>query len=685
MGDKVDKLPNKGLSTNDFTDLLLKKLNGIESGAQKNEEGTVIDNNYIHTDNNFTDAEKNKILQLQQENTELSNNMPWNTVQGKSLHITDSAKYSRNKLEISGDLEQETTKGVQLYDDTDYFLKTNDITIDNEHYITVTRDNTSGTTTAFAEFHTNISSLIKANTVYTYVVEIKKVTGNGILRINSTSNGKIESQFPASQDISLSSLTAGQVIKIKVTSISDFSNFKKSLRSNIRFGAGESGSITLRLSILEGDKTSQPFEYEPFTGGKAKPNTNYPSVPVVCTGVQKIRQLGKNFFNLNDKKTVDSLITVDEDDWISITYNNTGSTVKYVNYKTNASNKIKANTNYALFLEVKSVSGTGSVYIVSDGITDEKSQFSGNTNVDFSNLNNNKIYKYTITSRADLTAIEINTMLRSFVRFNAGQSGSITFRISVLEDTSVTTDNFVYEPYWEQIHTLDLKNTELCAIKNEDGNVVEKDRDVFRNNKWQWEKKIKKFILNGTEDWQAVEGSSATTSSTKGVFYVLNKENIQVTSHFKNNNLTSITNNVTAFNNLQDNSFNVRRGTVDRIYFRKSDITELTEFKAYLSNSNVTAYSILATPEYIDCTAEQSVVLDKLYNNFELNKGTNNITVESSNGVGINMELTYMQDNNLKDKKLEDRVTALENLLSTTTTSAMLLDNLETDLESEVN
>ena len=47
-----------------------------------------------------------------------------------------------------------------------------------------------------------------------------------------------------------------------------------------------------------------------------------------------------------------------------------------------------------------------------------------------------------------------------------------------------------------------------------------------------------------------------------------------------------------------------------------------------------------------------------------------------------------MQDNNLKkeqeNKALEDRITAIEALLSTTQTSALLLDNMQNDLESEV-
>lgn len=71
----------------------------------------------------------------------------------------------------------------------------------------------------------------------------------------------------------------------------------------------------------------------------------------------------------------------------------------------------------------------------------------------------------------------------------------------------------------------------------------------------------------------------------------------------------------------------------------------------YSNNIPVTVYFVSVNHLYIDCTAEQSAVLDKLYNNFELNKGTNNIIVESSNGVGVNLELDYMQDNNSKHDK----------------------------------
>lgn len=93
LGNKVDKVSGKGLSTNDFTNTLKNKLDGIAAGAQvnviegvnvngtavtptnkivnltiptkltdlTNDGNFVTDANYVHTDNNYTTADKNKL------------------------------------------------------------------------------------------------------------------------------------------------------------------------------------------------------------------------------------------------------------------------------------------------------------------------------------------------------------------------------------------------------------------------------------------------------------------------------------------------------------------------------------------------------------------------------------------------------------------------------------------------
>lgn len=90
--------------------------------------------------------------------------------------------------------------------------------------------------------------------------------------------------------------------------------------------------------------------------------------------------------------------------------------------------------------------------------------------------------------------------------------------------------------------------------------------------------------------------------------------------------------------------------------------------------------------EYIKlaCTEEQSAVLDKL-NNLDLFKNTNNIITTEDIAL---LKLKYVVDtktyvdNQIAD--MQNQLNTINELLSTTATSSILLDNLQTDLESEV-
>lgn len=678
--------------------LKLKYHDNVESNTDEVDAEEYFNKNYKKIDanakKNYEDLTKLK-EDLQKENTELANNMPWNTVRGKNLHIADSAKYSKNRLEISGDMEQETTKGLQLYNDTDYFFKTSDVTIDNKHYITVTMNNTSGTSTVYKEFHTNLSSLIKPSTEYTFVIEIKSVNGNGILRINSTSNGKIESQFPASLSYNLNNLTAGQIIKYKATSISDFADFKRFLRSNVLFNAGESGSITFRISVLEGDKTSQAFEYEHFTGGQAKPNTNYPSIPVVCTGVQKIIICKKNILNTQKNASIASLgITATTNEERIITINGTTNNTAYIKL-----NDILKVVNYnAILTESKKFLNKGKYVISFKYISGEKS-----TNGMTLNLRNEMSNPDIAISSGHLNTNSISIkseLINDFKMFMyiwiASGTTFNNYKFAVqIENVDTLEENATsYEPYNGTEHTLNLGPTELCAIENV------QDKCIIKNGKWCKQQNINKHKFAGS-DVDSVNFYSDNTN-TLAVNLLPNKVDCPAIKY--NNVISMYCDKFKFINNIEDTEHiyvtgnmpieNGYKGNI-RLYINKdrlsgynSSLTNVQKanlVKTWLQANPITVYYIASSPTYIDCTTEQSNVLDKLYNNLELQKGTNNIIVESSNGVGINMELTYIQDNNLKDKKLEERITVLENLLSTTQTSALLLDNLQSDLESEVN
>ena len=89
-------------------------------------------------------------------------------------------------------------------------------------------------------------------------------------------------------------------------------------------------------------------------------------------------------------------------------------------------------------------------------------------------------------------------------------------------------------------------------------------------------------------------------------------------------------------------------------------------------------------PTKLPCTEEQSAVLDKL-NNLDLFRPTVNIITTEDIAL---LKLKYVVDtktyvdNQIAD--MQNQLNTINELLSTTATSSILLDNLQTDLESEV-
>ena len=151
---------------------------------------------------------------------------------------------------------------------------------------------------------------------------------------------------------------------------------------------------------------------------------------------------GKNLYNYTDTTTVTSGVTADEDGWITINGDNQIAT--YYNYWTNGLN-LKENTDYAIVLEIKSVSGTGKILPVST--SSNNGQFDRNLTYNFDELQNGDLKINIMHTKADFSSLSNLFGLRTFASFASGQSGSITFRLSVLEDTSIIPEQFIYEPY----------------------------------------------------------------------------------------------------------------------------------------------------------------------------------------------------------------------------------------------
>lgn len=195
---------------------------------------------------------------------------------GEGLVTINNPGNSKIEIEISGNEKQATRDGKNFYNVRDYEGRNFNSTllkIDDEDKISLEDYTNSSDTTKWIDFNTNISSKIKASTVYYVVTEIFSVSGSGKLTVVST-NATAPGQFATSVSYNFSALAAGDVKIAQITSREDLSNCVSMLRSFLQFTAGQGGSISFRVSVLEKSVTAEDFKYEKY--GES-PSFYYPS------------------------------------------------------------------------------------------------------------------------------------------------------------------------------------------------------------------------------------------------------------------------------------------------------------------------------------------------------------------------------------------------------------------------
>ena len=161
---------------------------------------------------------------------------------------------------------------------------------------------------------------------------------------------------------------------------------------------------------------------------------------------------GANLYNYADTQSVStSGVTVDDEGWIKLTKNNiSGGSTSYTNYFCKPM-QLAPNTNYAIILEVKSAepsTGASAEYL-SLTAGNALDQWGSGLNYDLNTLQANSVYVAVRRTKSDFSSATIG--IRAFLATPAGASNSITFRVSVLADTSVTPETFVYQPYTNNI------------------------------------------------------------------------------------------------------------------------------------------------------------------------------------------------------------------------------------------
>lgn len=353
------------------------------------------------------------------------------TVNGKEVTFESDIEYPMS-FQVNGNTEQTTYNGKNLLNYIYNLQSTNGLTniINSDGSITTT----GKPTTNYTRIVTFLNFIDFFEDGETYTISQQQPSEKLFVQVNAKKKDGTYSYYFSNKGKSTFKVDKDTYVSYYI-----------GVQTNAMSMWGDSPlTITNKYMLCKGTDTADT-SFEPYVGRQPSPSPDYPQEIVNVRGVE-------NLFNINDKTTVTGAASVDKDDWITITYDNTkGTNTAYLFYNTNNLN-LKTSTRYIAITEIKSVSGTGTISPVS--IYQTGGQSSTNIIYGFNVLSNNSIKTSIFATRSNFTNV-INGM-RTYVRFDKGQSGSITFRLSVLEDTTITSEDFIYEPYG--INYMRLKN-----------------------------------------------------------------------------------------------------------------------------------------------------------------------------------------------------------------------------------
>ena len=398
-------------------------------------------------------------------------------------------------------------------------------------------------------------------------------------------------------------------------------------------------------------KTKANTDYRLFVDFKIEEGDMATSYSPYGQGSTKISKINENLFD--SKKYTETTINSRQ-----LSINEVGNVV--------VNGESQSNSN---FEQMISLTATDNTYILikklSGSLSGGEVQF-----VFIDNVNNIKdVQTAVIDSSTDVSVVKLTpgvtyTIARVSVRANVSCTNlELGLQIKLNDDTDTFTSH--------------EEKSVILSIQQE---MLEGDYFVKEEDGWKEVHNYSKEIFDGTEQF--------TVSSLKNTRMVLpianakqNPDEILAVS----NSFLGVT-----YNQAQENKL-INAICVNNGYLSidTDGITNVSEFKQtladkYNAGNPVYIYYKEATPTKLPCTPEQSAVLDEI-DNLDLFEGVNNII--TAENIALLQAIYIANAQKYVDKEISDikeQINTINELLSTTGTSSLLLDNLQTDLESEV-
>lgn len=281
----------------------------------------------------------------------------------------------------------------------------------------------------------------------------------------------------------------------------------------------------------------------------------------------------------------------------------------------------------------------------------------------------NELLKYPMSGEQfTLTENAVKYRL-AFDNLTVGNTYNTTFNPMILLQTETDEE---FEAHEEEVKTFPLAQNQKMFEGSET-----KDDGIHH--------KRKQREFDGTENWEIYIWQTAPHTQTT-IFSLTNilpqkNDAVRYCNYFN-----VVANTVTNLNKDEEYCLNSSAGT---IYFSISNeiATTIEGFKNWLSQQKTNGTPItveyeLLTEEIEAFTEEQQAAYDQLQNAKTYKTVTNVFTDNAEIEMSYIADTKTYVDNEINS--IKEQLNTINELLSTTTTSAMLLDNMQSDLESEV-
>lgn len=376
-------------------------------------------------------------------------------------------------------------------------------------------------------------------------------------------------------------------------------------------------------------------------------------------GSAKVDIVNENIFNTENVKSTSEVSVVDNKNGVLELQGVNG-------YWKGITTTQKFETGKRVYIKCKYVAGTGSAPNV--GISD----VDGNSIVE-----NYKIANYSISCSFISKGIT-----KIFFRCNGtSNNGNIKY-----SDIMFSYEDIDYMPHQEQSYLVDVQQP-----------MFEGDKFIKTDGKW-YEKHCVKTEIMLTFPTTNIEvcGTFANFQINRNIAFAVVKNDLKITNvrndilcdklKTKDNSMWGgKEEGIQTYINSNKFMISIPFEDIEKNFGEELTINNYSQaFRKYINdNGPFKIYYLLAEPELIECTEAQTEVLNEIYNKAHTYKNITNISAESAE-VNPIICLKYLKDPETEHNKLQSQIDEIKQLLSTTETSAMLLNNMQTDLESEV-